>query len=248
MQACRFFCNDISGYHRSYRVRTASGVRARAMAVNTVPGQKNPSPPVCLIIIPGESADKESRDWNIVHGDIISVDRESGIMKKTAMYLVCGAFLALAGMDLHAQEAPKEPAKESSGKSLGAVADDIKFENAMQFYSMGDYRKALQMFNEYLEVYLTGAHRGEALRHVAAIYFDRFEYEKSIRAYTAIHEEASNTEEGIEAYYKTGICYSKMGYDNRAQGVFQSIIELYPYSTYAYLSRIQIDLLKIIEK
>jgi outer membrane protein assembly factor BamD (BamD/ComL family) len=39
-----------------------------------------------------------------------------------------------------------------------------------------------------------------------------------------------------------------MGYEVKAQGVFQSIIEQYPYSSYAYLSRIQIDLLKIIEK
>jgi TolA-binding protein len=183
-----------------------------------------------------------------VFRDIIGGVNGRIIMKKSAMFLVCGAFLALAGMQLHAQEAPKEAANEASGKSLGAVADDIKFENALQFYSMGDYRKALQMFNEYLEIYLTGAHRGEALRHVALIHFDRFEYEKSVRAYTAIHEESNNTEEGIEAYYKTGICYQKMGYDTRAQGVFQSIIEQYPYSTYAYLSRIQIDLLKIIEK
>ncbi|RPI93879.1 MAG: hypothetical protein EHM32_07490 [Spirochaetales bacterium] len=212
------------------------------------PGQENTSTPISLIIISRKYADKINRDWNTMHGDIISVDRGSGIMKKSAMCLVCGAFLALAGMQLNAQEAPKEAANEASGKSLGAVADDIKFENALQFYSMGDYRKALQMFNEYLEIYLTGAHRGEALRHVALIHFDRFEYEKSVRAYTAIHEESNNTEEGIEAYYKTGICYQKMGYDTRAQGVFQSIIEQYPYSTYAYLSRIQIDLLKIIEK
>ncbi len=169
-------------------------------------------------------------------------------MKITAMCLVCGAFLALAGMEVHAQETPGDAARESSGKSLGAVADDIKFENAIQFYAMGDYHKALQMFNEYLEVYQGGVHRSEAHRHIAIIHFDRFEYEKSIRAYTAIHEEADNTEEGIEAYYKTGICYQKMGYDTRAHGVFQSIIEQYPYSTYAYLSKIQIDLLKIIEK
>ncbi|MBP7602941.1 MAG: tetratricopeptide repeat protein [Spirochaetes bacterium] len=165
-------------------------------------------------------------------------------MKRIMMCLICGMVLLAWGSGAYAQEAPKEP----SGKSLGAIADDIKFENALQFYAMGDYRKALQMFNEYLEVYLTGAHRAEALRHVAAIHFNSFEYEKSIRAYMAIHEEAGTAEEGIEAYYKTGICYQKMGYEVKAQGVFQSIIEQYPYSSYAYLSRIQIHLLKIIEK
>ena len=51
----------------------------------------------------------------------------------------------------------------------------------------------------------------------------------------AIHEEAGTAEEGIEAYYKTGICYQKMGYEVKAQG-FPVVIEQYPYSSYAYLS------------
>ena len=177
-------------------------------------------------------------------GDIISHGQGGAAMKRCVLFLICGMTLLSWASGPYAQEAPKD----EPGKSLGEIADDIKFENALQFHAKGDNRKALQMFNEYLEVYLAGAHRAEALRHVAAIYFNRFEYEKSIRAYTAIHEEAGTTEEGIEAYYKTGICYQKMGYDTKAQGVFQSIIEQYPYSTYAYLSRIQIDLLKIIEK
>ena len=51
------------------------------------------------------------------------------------MCLICGMVLLAWGSGAYAQEAPKEP----SGKSLGAIADDIKFENALQFYAMGDY-------------------------------------------------------------------------------------------------------------
>ena len=145
-----------------------------------------------------------------------------------------------------------EPSEPRAIPEDGPLKDPVSLkESKRRAFAETEKRRiseALQMFNEYLEVYLTGAHRAEALRHVAAIHFNSFEYEKSIRAYMAIHEEAGTAEEGIEAYYKTGICYQKMGYEVKAQGVFQSIIEQYPYSSYAYLSRIQIDLLKIIEK
>jgi TolA-binding protein len=136
---------------------------------------------------------------------------------------------------------------DAQEKDLKQVADDTKFENAMQFYGMRDYERALREFSEYLEIYIRGAHRNEVYRHVAKIHFDRFEYEKSIRAYDAIYEDASASEEGMEAYYKSGICYQKMGNDGKAQAIFQSIVEQYPYSNYAYLAKIQLDLLKIVK-
>jgi TolA-binding protein len=159
--------------------------------------------------------------------------------KKALLLILAGALLVLAPTAPGAQEQKGQP-------DLRRVADDTKFDQAMQFYTMRDYRRALQEFGEYLEVYQNGVHRNEAYRSIARIYFDRFEYEKSIRAYNAIYEDSANTEEGIEAYYKTGICYQKMGDDVKAQGIYRSIIQDHPYSNFAYLSKIQMDLLKIV--
>ncbi len=136
----------------------------------------------------------------------------------------------------------------AEGVSLRMLADTIKYENAIQFFQMREYGKALREFNEYLEIYINGTHRNDAYRHIARIYFDRFEYEQSIRAYTVIYEESSNTEEGVDAYYRTGICYQKMGDDARAREVYRAIIDQYPYSDYASQARIQMNLMKIIEK
>lgn len=143
------------------------------------------------------------------------------------------------------------PAKAVEGETkasmdLDRVADDTKFENALQFYNLRDEHRALQEFHEYLEIYLNGAHRNEAYRHIARIHFDRFEYDKSVRAYSAIYEDSTGTEEGVEAYYRAAICYQKMGDGFRAHRIYQSIIEQYPYSNFAYLSKIQMDLMKII--
>jgi len=133
-------------------------------------------------------------------------------------------------------------------RELMKVADNIKFENAMQFYRLQNYSRALLEFKEYLEVYADGEHRNEAYRHIAGIYFDMFEYDKSVMAYTALYQESINSEEGIEAFYKSGICYQKMGNDHRAREIFGAIIRQYPYSNYAHLSKIQIDLLAILGK
>ncbi len=137
---------------------------------------------------------------------------------------------------------------KGENSALLKVSDNIKFENAMQFYRLRNYDRALLEFKEYLEVFIYGEHRNEAYRCIAGIYFDMFEYEKSIMAYNSLYEESINTEEGIEAFYKTGICYQKMGKDDKAKQVFDSIIRQYPYSGYAHLSKIQMDLLAIIKK
>jgi len=159
-------------------------------------------------------------------------------MKRGRLVLLSALLLALPCLSL-AQQA-------DTPSDLRRAADNIKFENAMQFFAMRDYDKALREFDEYLEIYVNGAHRNEAHRRIARIYFDRFEYEKAIRAYSAICEESSTTDEGVEAYYRAGICHQKMGDDAKALEIFGAIIEQYPYSNYAGLSRMQMDLLKII--
>lgn len=158
--------------------------------------------------------------------------------KKNLTIFFC-IILFCAPLMLAAQE-KKEPV------DLKKVADDTKFDNARQFYNIRDYNKALLELNEYLEIYINGAHRNEANRYIARIYFDRFEYMKSIQAYNAIFEDSSTSEEGIEAYYRTGICFQKMGDESKAVEVFKSIIDQYPYSNFAYLSKIQLDLIKIV--
>lgn len=80
------------------------------------------------------------------------------------------------------------------------------------------------------------------------IYFEKFDYIKSIKAFNSLYEEFSNSEEGIEAYFMTGICYQKMGFLDNAKQVFDTLIEEHPESNYASQARTKLDIIEILEK
>ncbi len=129
--------------------------------------------------------------------------------------------------------------------NLKKVADDMKFQNGMEFYKLEKYDRALNEFNEYIEIYFDGIHRNEALKKIAEIHIRMFEYTRAIEAYRTLYQEFSSTEEGIDAYFQIGICYKKMGFDSKAEAIFKYIVDEHPGTSAAYNSEIQLDLLKI---
>ncbi len=137
-------------------------------------------------------------------------------------------------------------AEETNGlANLKKVADDMKFQNGMEFYKLERFNRALDEFNEYLEIYFDGIHRNEALKKIAEIHIRYFNYQKAIDAYRTLYQEFSGTDEGIDAYFQIGICYNKMGFSTKAEGIFKYIIEAHPGTAAAQNSQIQLDLLKI---
>jgi len=129
--------------------------------------------------------------------------------------------------------------------NLKKIADDMKFGNAMEFYKLEKYNRALNEFYEYIEIYYDGIHRNEAFRKIAEIHIKNFNYKKAIEAYNHLYQEFSGTDEGLDAYFQTAVCYKKMGFDNKAEEIFKYIIENHRGTTAAYNSEIQIELLKM---
>lgn len=136
---------------------------------------------------------------------------------------------------------------ETEQNILRKINENKKFENAVHFIKLQEYDRALEEFKEYLEIYNNGIHRYDSYINIAEIYFNRFNYIRSIDAYKSLYEEFSGTEEGVEAYFKMSICYLKMGYHDKARDIFNSIIEEHPDSNYASLSRVNLDLLDILD-
>ena len=132
-------------------------------------------------------------------------------------------------------------------ENLDIIADNQKFDNAKQFISLGMPQKALVELTEYLEIYNRGIHRNEALSLLAKIYCDRFDYQRALKIYKKQFEEFSNSDEGIAAFFQIGICYSKMGYNAEAEDVFKRIIKEYPSSIYSGQSRVQLDLMDVLQ-
>jgi len=137
-------------------------------------------------------------------------------------------------------------AEENTGLSnLKKVADDMKFQNGMEFYKLEKFDRALNEFNEYIEIYFDGIHRNEALKKIAEIHIKLFDYQKAIESYRILYQEYSSTDEGIDAYFQIGVCYKKMGFDAKAEEIFKYIVEEHQGTSAAYNAGIQLDLLKI---
>ncbi len=144
----------------------------------------------------------------------------------------------LVGPPLRGQEQRQED-------DLRRMADDLKFQNGTHFYELKLYDKCLREMNEYLEIYVNGQHRREALWIVGSIHFDRFNYQKAIKSYQALYREFPGEEDGIKGHYQTGICYLKMGYMKKARKVFNEILEDHSESTYYSKAKTQLELIDI---
>ena len=157
--------------------------------------------------------------------------------------LFMGLFLALS---MCVASFAQDNNGSASFSSLKKEADDIKFQNGMEFYKLRKFERALNEFQEYIEIFFDGTHRSEALKKIAEIHIRFFEYQKAIEAYKTLYQEFSATEDGLDAYFQIGICYKKMGFDTKAEDIFKYIIAEHPGTSTAYKAEIQLELLKII--
>ena len=162
--------------------------------------------------------------------------------------LLFNTLIFLFSVNLFAQNQvqTQQPSKEVK-IDLGTFSDNTNYENANQFYNLKRFDLANELFNEYLEIYPNGLHRKEAYKKIALMLFEKFNYLKSIKVFNSLYEEFSNSEEGIEAYFMTGICYQKMGFTEKAKQIFNSLIEEHPESNFAPQARTKLDLIEILE-
>ncbi len=136
--------------------------------------------------------------------------------------------------------------EEGDTMNMERVADQMKFDQGKYFYQLEKYQRATSHLQEYLELFLHGAHRAEAYRMIANIYFDEFRYDRAAEVYRSLLEEYPGTEPGIRGMYKMGICYKKMGDSEKAAEIFSRLIKEYPSSSYAHHSRVMLDVMKIV--
>ena len=137
--------------------------------------------------------------------------------------------------------------KNQISTNLDLISDDFKFGNVIQFVKIEKYDRALSEMREYLEIYPDGRHRYEIYSEIESIYFDNLNYLQAIKVNKKIYEEFGNSDRGVSAYYKIGICYNKMGYEDRAKKTFEKIIVEHPESLYAERAITQIELLSILK-
>ena len=74
------------------------------------------------------------------------------------------------------------------------------------------------------------------------------EYLKAVDKYSALYEEFSNTESGIEAYFNIGICHIKMGNEKKAAEIFNDIVENHADSAYRQQAELQLSMIDILQE
>ncbi|MDA3900542.1 MAG: tetratricopeptide repeat protein [Spirochaetes bacterium] len=126
-----------------------------------------------------------------------------------------------------------------NSEELERIADDARFSNAYYLVTIDRKDKAITLLSEYIEVYINGAHRKKALLTIADIYFERFDYLRATNFYMMLFEEYPNSEEGVEAYYRTGLSYVKMGDRKRASEIFGDIVDNYAQFAAADKARLE---------
>ena len=58
----------------------------------------------------------------------------------------------------------------------------------------------------------------------------------------------SDSDDGVEAYYKVGLCYKKMGYRENASAIFNEILKEHGGSSFASQASLQVELLSILSE
>jgi TolA-binding protein len=127
------------------------------------------------------------------------------------------------------------------------IADDMRYDNAFQFYRLEQYAKAQILFEEYLEVFTDGVHRESAYAALGRIHFTAYRYPKALKVFLGHYEEFSTTEDGVQAYFNAGVCYQKMGMKKEALAVFNRIVEDYPTYQAAQAARMQLDVMDVLK-
>lgn len=135
----------------------------------------------------------------------------------------------------------------SAQNGTDRIADDMRYDNAFQFYRLEQYAKAQILFEEYLEVFTDGVHRESAYAALGRIHFTAYRYPKAVKVFLGHYEEFSTTEDGVQAYFNAGVCYQKMGMKKEALDVFNRIVEDYPTYQAAQAARMQLDVMDVLK-
>ena len=102
---------------------------------------------------------------------------------------------------------------------------------AHQLYSRGNYNKSLEKFNYLLKNNISDDLADNCQFWIGQIYFSNKDYEQAIYEFQKVLKYKDSNKKS-ESIYKIGLCEIKIGNNNKAKQMFQTIIDDYPKSKY----------------
>jgi len=106
------------------------------------------------------------------------------------------------------------------------------YQRAMELYRTGRFTESRQLFTAQLEKYPTGSLADRASFWVGETYFSEKEYGQAINAYVST-EKFKGSSKCDDALYKQAVAYARLGENDTARELFNTLVGRYPSSEYA---------------
>ncbi len=138
--------------------------------------------------------------------------------------------------------------KPSEGRKKGGTEKDVKkmgpkalYEDAHKHLKKGDYKKARQGFQRFLEDYPAHALADNSQFWIGETYYREKDSENAIIEYQKLIKTYPDSPKIPSALYKQGLSFRSIGDENAAKVVFQLIVQKYPKSPEAKKARTKLQ-------
>ncbi|MBD3242589.1 MAG: tol-pal system protein YbgF [Chitinivibrionales bacterium] len=142
----------------------------------------------------------------------------------------------------HERTAPggSEPAREDSGGRRGSESE--LYRQALKAFRSRDYRTALRTLTAMVEAYPDGGYAENGHYWIGECHYGLKDYQRAVVSFQQVLALPAKTKDD-DAQLKLGVCYVKLGQNDRARRSFESLLREYPSSEYAprarsYLARL----------
>lgn len=150
-------------------------------------------------------------------------------------------------LEIGKKDSPGEPAgdnsafaKDHSGKPDKAAM----YAAAYQTFKSGNYVKAQEAFQAFLNAHPSGEYSDNAQYWIAECYFFEKKYEKAILEYEKVTKKFPSSSKVPYAILKQGISFQNLGDKTSSRLLFQQVIKDYPNTSQARIARSKLQELK----
>jgi tol-pal system protein YbgF len=146
------------------------------------------------------------------------------------------------GPQVSRPSAPLQAQPAQTALANAKLADDYR--KAIMAYGRGAYSEARQAFQNVFDVEPTGDLADNALFWIGETYFATRDYNNAMRYYARVVAEYADQNKAPDALYKTALAQEKTGDLALARKTLQQVIDRYPYSTSASMSKQELQRIK----
>jgi len=121
------------------------------------------------------------------------------------------------------------------------IIPEALFDNARQDYLNGNYKLALEGFQEYLERFPVSEFADDAQYWIAQCYFDQDNFSRALKEYDKVIQQYPKSDKIKSASLKKGMCYFELNQIAKGVVQLQRLLEKYPNSDEARLAKERLE-------